>query len=96
MPKRRQPLEIWRETRRRVWNRDEGRCMHCGQLVALKECHIDHVKSGKLGTNEDNNFRVLCRRCHVLRADLRHRGLISRALADGIIPPDYRGLTWED
>jgi hypothetical protein len=64
--------------------------------VALEECHIDHIKSGKLGSNKLSNLRTLCRRCHVLRADNRHRGMIASALRDGIIPPDWRGLVWED
>ena len=96
MPKRRQPKEVWSITRARIWARDDGRCVHCSLVVALDACHIDHIRSGKLGTNEDNNLRVLCRRCHVLRADMRHRGMIAAAIRDGIIPPDWRALVWED
>ena len=95
MPKSRQPREIWRETRKRIWKRDGGRCQHCGALVALNECHIDHIKSGKLAGNEDSNLRVLCRRCHVLRIDKRHRGMTAGALRDGIVPPNWRELVWE-
>ncbi len=101
MPKKRQDRETWAETRRKVWLRDEGRCQgpYCHDLPAwslpLEVCHIDHIKSGKLGTNHISNLRVLCRRCHVLRADQRHRGMIAKALQDGIIPPDWRSLVWE-
>ena len=42
-----------------------------------------------------SNLRTLCRRCHALRADGRHRGLIYKALRDGRIPPDWRDLVWE-
>jgi 5-methylcytosine-specific restriction enzyme A len=96
MPKKRQPREIWAITRARIWERDGGLCRHCAMVVALNVCHIDHIRSGKLGTNEDSNLRVLCRRCHVLRADHRHQGMIARAIRDGIIPPDWRPLVWED
>lgn len=102
MPKKRQPKEQWYETRRRVWERDQGRCTgpYCQDMLPwslpLEVCHIDHVRSGKLGTNEDGNLRVLCRRCHVLRADQRHRGMIAKALEDGVIPPNWRELVWED
>ena len=95
MPKKRQSREIWTVTRARIWARDKGVCAHCGTPHALEVCHIDHIRSGKLGTNEDTNLRVLCRRCHVLRADFRHRGMIASALRDGIIPPDWRSLVWE-
>jgi hypothetical protein len=41
--------------------------------LPLDVAHIDHIISGKHGTNDDGNLRVLCRRCHILRADRRHR-----------------------
>lgn len=101
MPKSRQPIEVWQETRRKVWERDKGHCQgpYCKDKpewsLSLKKCHVDHIKSGKLGTNKLSNLRILCRRCHVLRADKRHRGMIAKALRDGIIPPDWRELVWE-
>lgn len=99
MPKKRQPREVWHETRKRIWERDNGRCQGPYCLVAcalpLNSCHVDHIRSGKLGSNADSNLRVLCRRCHVLRADLRHQGMIADAVRDGLIPPDWRPLVWE-
>ena len=70
-------------------------CTHCGKPLSLDECHTDHIKSGRLGDNRDSNLRTLCRRCHVLRDDKRHRGMIAGALRDGIIPPNWRELVWE-
>ncbi len=96
MPRRRQPHEIWVITRREVWERDGGKCVRCGLPVRLNECHIDHIKSGKLAGNEKANLRTLCRRDHVLRADCRHRGMIAAALRDGVIGPDWRKDVWDD
>jgi 5-methylcytosine-specific restriction protein A len=96
MPKRRQPREIWQRVRTKVWLRDRRRCVHCGNPVAFEKCHIDHVQSGKRGSNGIRNLRTLCRRCHALRADPRHRGMIAAALRDGIIPPDWRDYSWGD
>lgn len=102
MPHKRPPREIWRKTRRRIWERDQGRCQgpYCTDLPAwslpLNKAHIDHIVSGKHGSNADDNLRLLCRRCHVLRLDGRHRGMIAVALRDGIIPPSWRELLWED
>ena len=76
--------------------RDGYKCVHCGLEVTEKTAHIDHIRSGKLAGNETSNLRALCRRCHVLRADMRHRGMISQALRDGIIPADWRELVWGD
>lgn len=101
MPKARQPQEIWQETRRIVWERDKGRCQgpYCKDKpewsLPLDEAHIDHIRSGKKSTNQLSNLRTLCRRCHTLRADNRHRGMIATALKLGIIPPNWRELVWE-
>jgi 5-methylcytosine-specific restriction protein A len=96
MTKKRPPKEVWfKSIRPAVWERDGQRCVRCNTPVTLWECHIDHIQSGKLGDNSLKNLRTLCRRCHVLRADLRHRGMIANALKDGIIPPNWRELAWE-
>lgn len=96
MPKKRSPSEIWRELRKIVWLRDNKCCVRCNKPLKLSECHIDHIKSGKLGTNKLSNLRTLCKTCHVLRYDFRHRGMIHKALQQGIIPPNWRELVWED
>ncbi len=69
--------------------------MRCLKPLKLTELHLDHIQSGKRGTNKFSNLRTLCRRCHVLRACCRHQGMIAQALADGIIPPNWRELVWE-
>jgi 5-methylcytosine-specific restriction protein A len=95
VPKKRPPREVWLSLRRIAWARDGKRCVRCLRSLGLTECHTDHVVSGKRGTNKLSNLRTLCRRCHVLRACNRHRGMIASALAAGLIPPDWRGLVWE-
>lgn len=95
MPKHRPPREVWQAIRLSIWLRDYKQCVRCQSEVALRKCHIDHIQSGKRGTNKFSGLRTLCRRCHVLRADLRHAGMIASALRDGIIPPNWRELVWE-
>lgn len=103
MPRKRQQKEIWKETRRKVWERDNHCCQSPLQsplctgkpFIALEKCHIDHIKSGKLAGNELDNLRVLCPTCHVLRADPRHRGMIANALSKGIIPANWFEFVWE-
>lgn len=84
-----------------VWTRDGGCCRgpYCvgAPPLPLEAAHIDHILPlSRGGTNQVENLRTLCRRCHVLRADAAHRGMIQAALRDGLIPPDWRGLVWED
>jgi 5-methylcytosine-specific restriction endonuclease McrA len=95
MPKKRQPREIWKETRLKVLRRNGYKCVRCAIPLSVSTAHIDHIQSGKLGSNHISNLRTLCRRCHVLRADPRHRGMIAKALKDEIIPSNWRELVWE-
>lgn len=82
-------------TRVKVFERDEGKCIRCQITLTIGIAHIDHVISGKRGSNHLQNLRTLCRRCHVLRRDQRHRGMILKALKEGLIPPNWRDLVWE-
>ncbi len=95
MPRRRQPREIWRVTRLKVWQRDNGKCQHCKEDVALDKCHVDHIQSGKNGTNHLSNLRTLCPVCHALRADHRHKGMFAKMLRNGLLPKNWRDLVWE-
>lgn len=96
MPRSRPPKEVWLENIRPiVWQRDEGKCVRCDKPLALTEAHIDHIQSGKNGTNAISNLRTLCRRCHCLRACHRHQGMIASALRDGVIPWNWREFVWE-
>lgn len=103
MPRSRPPREVWAVRRRQVWERDGGTCQSPLQppvcqgkpAVALNRAHCDHIRSGKRAGNERANLRTLCRVCHVLRADHRHRGMFAGAVRDGILPPDWRDHIWE-
>ncbi|AQY39148.1 HNH endonuclease signature motif containing protein [Bacillus thuringiensis] len=97
MPKKRIPYETWRiNIRPIIWNRDNRQCIRCKKLVLLNECHIDHIVSGLSGDNTIQNLRTLCRKCHVLRADHFHQGMIAKALKDGVITADWRKHVWEE
>lgn len=97
MPKKRMPSETWyKNIRPIIWNRDKGQCVRCREEVSLKKCHIDHIRSGVFANNKLSNLRTLCYKCHVLRADTKHRGMVQRALKKEIIPPNWRELIWED
>ncbi|PFH81615.1 HNH endonuclease [Bacillus sp. AFS088145] len=95
MPKSRPPKEVWQTQREMVWYRDGRRCTRCHESVELNKCHIDHIVSGKAGTNALTNLRTLCRKCHTLRSDLRHSGMKGNALKKGIIAPGWRDEVWE-
>jgi 5-methylcytosine-specific restriction endonuclease McrA len=98
---RRPSRELWNLLRRQVWLRDQKRCQgpYCRDAppIALEAAHIDHkIPLSRGGTNQIENLRTLCRRCHVLRADRNHQGLVDAALRDGVVPPNWRELVWDD
>lgn len=95
---RRIPIEIWRAIQRpEVFERDGGRCVHCHAPLTLESAHVDHIKPlSEGGKNRLDNYRLLCRRCHCLRENNKHRGMVASAIRDGIIPPDWRPLVWRD
>lgn len=96
MRTRRPKREKWAALRETCWQRDKSVCQHCGATVTLDTCHCDHITPLSCGgSNGMDNLRTLCPRCHVLRSDEQHRGMIARALKLGIIPADWRGLVWE-
>ena len=61
MHKRTKALAIPREVRRRVSERDGGRCILCG-MPGNPEAHYLPRAQGGLGIEE--NILTLCRRCH--------------------------------
>lgn len=52
----------WRRIRSRVLERDGYRCTSCGRAGRLEVHHVRPVRHG--GSNEPENLRTLCRRCH--------------------------------
>ncbi|MCL4299468.1 MAG: HNH endonuclease [Anaerolineae bacterium] len=100
MPRHRPPREVWLALRRQVWLRDGGYCQgpYCQGKppLPLNRCQIDHIQSGKGAGNALSNLRVLCRSCHALRTDPRHRGLIGAALKARLIPSDWRRFVWDN
>lgn len=97
VPKFRLPYEVWyKNIRPAVIKRDNYKCTNCSKIVNLKNCHIDHIISGKYGSNKLSNLRTLCIPCHSLRQCNRHRRLTADAIKNKIIPPKWRQLTWED
>lgn len=90
MPRKRQPNEQWKETRRKVFDRDQGLCQRCKEAVPITKGHVDHIQSGKQGSNHIVNLRWLCPKCHGLRMDFRHRGMQGKLVAKGLLPANWR------
>ncbi|MCR6491541.1 HNH endonuclease [Cellulomonas sp. P24] len=49
-----------------VWNRDGGRCRHCGAVYELQFDHVIPVAMG--GSSVPENLQVLCGPCNRSKA----------------------------
>jgi len=94
MRNRQPPSAVWTDRGRTAWERDGRQCVRCEAFLSFKDSRTDRVDpSGSYGLG---NLRTLCRRCYTLRVANVGKGLAAGALRDGIIPPDWRGLVWDD
>jgi 5-methylcytosine-specific restriction endonuclease McrA len=58
-------MAISREVRRRVYDRDRGRCVYCGDPLAFVEATLDHRTPRVLGGKTvDANLVLACDECN--------------------------------
>lgn len=62
MNKRSKECDISPKVKKRVWDRDGGRCVICGRKNAMPTCHYVSRAQGGLGIEE--NIVTLCQDCH--------------------------------
>ena len=62
-----------KETRKKIWKRDGGRCVMCGSTEHLNCSHIDHSKSNPKYDDESNG-RLLCEAEHYLIDHVNREG----------------------
>jgi 5-methylcytosine-specific restriction endonuclease McrA len=60
--KRSQACDITKKVRDRVWERDGGRCIICGNHQAMPNSHFIRRSQGGLGIEE--NIVTMCHLCH--------------------------------
>lgn len=60
--KRSKACDITQSVKQRVWDRDEHRCIVCGDPCAMPNAHYISRANGGLGVEE--NIVTLCRKCH--------------------------------
>lgn len=76
----------WKEQRRRVWIRDDCKCVRCGKELLLSQSHIDHIVPVSAGGRSYmRNLRTLCVACHATRAEASHHRLWLKCLKKRII-----------
>lgn len=60
------PPSNWRAIRRRIIDRDDEECIHCGTSAeAGAELHVHHIVPRAVGeSHNDENLVTLCSQCH--------------------------------
>lgn len=59
----RPPIDVWKKTRIRIFNRDKFTCFYCGKIGGDLECdHYIAISNG--GSNDDSNLVTSCRKCN--------------------------------
>lgn len=51
--------------RKRIYERDGGKCRYCGKPLELREMHVDHIiPKSKGGGNAESNLACSCAECN--------------------------------
>src|SRR5437016_8803297 len=72
--------------RRRVFERDDYRCVYCGQQFPSEELTIDHVEAQvRGGDRSEGNLVTACKACNTLKghrrlSDFLHDSVVSREM----------------
>lgn len=57
--------KVSKAKRKRVYERDKGKCAYCGRFLEKDNFCIDHIiPLSRGGNNEDDNLTVSCRSCN--------------------------------
>jgi hypothetical protein len=62
-----QTRHIPQDVKQAVWQRDQGKCIQCGDSSYLEFDHI--IPYSKGGANTVNNVQLLCRKCNLTKGD---------------------------
>lgn len=57
---------IKKEVKKKVWIRDEGKCVECGSTENLEFDHI--IPHSKGGSNRTKNIQILCKSCNLKKS----------------------------
>lgn len=86
MHRRTKALDLSRKVKDRVWERDGGRCILCGNPQAMPNAHYIPRSQGGLGIEE--NVVTLCLSCHNRYDNSQHRPHLGREI-EGYLHRQY-------
>ncbi|MDC5137713.1 DUF1376 domain-containing protein [Acinetobacter baumannii] len=71
-------IDEWKETRVRIFKRDNFTCFYCGQVGGPLEC--DHyIPISKGGKNEDSNLVTACKKCNRAKSNKNPEDFIKES-----------------
>jgi len=79
----------WQETRRRIFERDNFRCVKCGES---KNLQVHHITYENLGEEKDADLVTLCDKCHKSTHELSINDYLAYALSYATIPAEKNAV----
>lgn len=64
MSKRSKACEISQATKKKVWKRDNERCIICGKWVPVSCANAHYIKRSQGGLGIEQNIVTMCPECH--------------------------------
>lgn len=74
--------------RRRIFQREEGRCFYCRRKLSDSNTSIDHVSSRPSGDNGYRNVVASCKRCNNRKGDSSAEDLLRVLFREAIVRAD--------
>ena len=93
--KRTKALEITKETKQKVWERDNHRCIFCGKYVPVELANSHFIKRSHGGLGIQQNIMTNCLECHRMFDDSVKRNEML-IYAEAYLKSKYRKWHKED
>jgi len=59
-------MDFSRHKRAKVYDKYDGRCAYCGELLYIYDFHVDHIHPKSLGGNDGiENLNPSCKTCNI-------------------------------
>lgn len=92
--KRTKALEISKEVKRKVYERDNEHCILCGRWVDVSNASAHFIARSQGGLGIEENILTLCYNCHQLYDNSEHRQELKKRFRE-YLKDKYNGWTEE-
>lgn len=94
--KRTKELAISKQVKLKVWERDNYRCIFCGELVPYNMANSHFIKRSQGGLGIEENIMTNCERCHRLFDSSKERKEWRLEYAENYLKSKYKEWNKKD